>query len=285
MNIPSHELQAFRTTAQVLSFSAAAERIHITQSALSQRIQSLERRLGVTLFVRDRKATKLTEAGIRLLRYCQAKDHLESELIGDLIEAPAGGKLGGHLRIAAFSSVLHSVIMPALAPLLRDNPSIQFEFSMREMKDLPDVLMRGEADFVIMSRHYKKNNILAHNIGQERYVLIQSKTNPANNIYLDHDPEDKFTKLFFKTQGKEHLDINRSYVDDIDGIIKGVALGLGLGIVPCHLLRNDLPVRVVKSFKTMNSPVILHYFRQPYYSKLQEIVIGILRKDCGIYLK
>ncbi|HTM64510.1 MAG TPA: LysR family transcriptional regulator [Gammaproteobacteria bacterium] len=278
MHIPSHELQAFRATAQVLSFSKAAERIHITQSALSQRVQTLERRLGVTLFVRDRKSTKLTEAGIRLLRYCQTKDHLESELISDLIEAPAG-KLGGHLRVAAFSSVLHSVIMPALAPLLRDNPAIQFEFSMREMKDLPDVLIRGEADFVIMSSPYKKNNIMTHNIGQEHYVLIQSKSHPINNIYLDHDPEDKFTKLFFKKQGKESLDINRSYVDDIDGIIKGVELGLGQGIVPCHLLRDNLSVRIVKSFKTMNSPVILHYFRQPYYSKLQEVVIDILKKE------
>lgn len=283
MVISAHELQAFRMLAQKLNFSTAAENIHITQSALSQRIQSLERSLGLTLFVRDRKALRLTEAGIRLLRYCQTKDHLEAELLSDLV-APADGKLAGHVRVAGFSSVLHSVIMPALSPLLRENPAVQFEFTMHEMSELPDILMRGEADFVVMGHALQKSNVRAHVLGQERYVLIHSNRFPASNTYLDHDPNDKFTKLFFKSQGKHHPDLLRSYVDDIEGIINGVALGIGQGVVPSHLLRKELPVRIVKDFKAMNSPVVLNYFRQPYYSKLQNEVINMLKKNCGGYL-
>ena len=283
MDIPSHELQAFRMVAQVLNFSEAAERVHITQSALSQRIQSLERTLGLTLFVRDRKAIRLTEAGVRLLRYCQLKDHLEAELLNDLVEAP-DSKLGGYLRVAAFSSVLHSVIMPALAPLLRENPAIQFEFSMHELDELPDVLLRGEADFVVMDHVHQKPNLEVHILGHEQYVLIQSSRYPAKNIYLDHDPNDKFTKLFFKTQGKDNKELMRSYVDDITGVLNGVALGLGQGVVPSHLLHKGLPVRAIKGAKPMNIPVVLHYFKQPYYSKLQKITIETLKSNCAGYL-
>ncbi len=283
MVISAHELQAFRMLAQKLNFSTAAEHIHITQSALSQRIQSLERSLGLTLFVRDRKAIRLTEAGIRLLRYCQTKDHLEAELLSDLV-APADGKLAGHVRVAGFSSVLHSVIMPALSPLLRENPAVQFEFSMHEMSQLPDILMRGEADFVVIDHALQKSNVRSHVLGQEKYVLIHSSRFPVSNTYLDHDPNDKFTKLFFKSQGKHYPDLIRSYVDDIEGIINGVALGIGQGVVPSHLLRKEIPVRIVKDFKAMNSPVVLNYFKQPYYSKLQGEVVEGLRKGCAEYL-
>lgn len=283
MIISAHELQAFRILAQKLNFSTAAASIHITQSALSQRIQSLERSLGLTLFIRDRKAIKLTEGGIRLLRYCQTKDHLEAELLNDLV-APADGKLAGHLRVAGFSSVLHSVVMPALAPLLRDNPAVQFEFSMHEMSHLPDVLMRGEADFVVMDHAHQKDNVRHHILGHERYVLIQSTRFAVSNTYLDHDPNDKFTKLFFKSQGKHHQHLIRSYVDDIEGIIHGVMNGIGQGVVPSHLLKKEYPVRIVDTFKTMKTPVVLNYFSQPYYSKLQHTVIDALKNNCSTHL-
>ncbi|MBY0547621.1 MAG: LysR family transcriptional regulator [Candidatus Obscuribacterales bacterium] len=284
MDLPSHELQAFRTVAQTLSFSQAAERIHITQPALSQRIQSLEKSLGLTLFLRDPKGIKLTEAGLRLLRYCQIKDHLESELLSDLVTAP-DGKLGGRLTIAGYSSVLHSVIIPALAPLLRDNPAVQFAFRICQTDELIGMLERAEADFIVLDRTIEKSNIRNLQLGEEKYVLIQSKNFPVRDRYLDHDPTDRVTELFFKTQGAETPSFQRSYVEDIEGILQGVALGLGQGVVPRHLLSDTLPVRIAKGMKTMKMPVLLHYFRQSYYSNLQKTVIETLKLNCKEYLR
>jgi DNA-binding transcriptional LysR family regulator len=297
MDLASHELQAFRMVAQTLNFSTAAERIHITQPALSQRIQSLEKTLGLTLFVRDPKGIKLTEAGMRLLRYCQVKDHLESELLSDLVKAP-DGKLGGRLRIAGYSSVLHSVIMPALAKLLRENPAVHFEFSVHEMGELMGVLESGEADFVVMDHEIERANIQTLVLGQEKYVLIQSSQFPKRDVYLDHDPDDRFTETFFQTQNnhprrggvsppstKQKSTLSRCYVNDIDGILKGVALGLGQGVVPHHLLPKDLPIRIAKGLKPMNVPIVLHYFRQSYYSNLQKATIENLKRNCANYLR
>lgn len=280
MDLPSHELQAFRTVAQTLSFSTAAERIHITQPALSQRIQSLEKTLGLTLFVRDPKGVKLTEAGLRLLRYCQIKDHLESELLNDLVKAP-GGKLGGRLRVCGYSSVMHSVIMPALAPLIRENPAVQFEFSMREMGTLLAALERAEADFVILDHVIERNNIQSLVLGEEKYVLVQSKNYPVRDLYLDHDPDDRTTEMFFQKQETKKQDLPRCYVDDNTGILEGVALGLGQGVVPRHLLSKDMAVKVVKGMKVMTVPVVLHYFKQSFYSNLQKSTIEALKLNCS----
>ena len=284
MDLASHELQAFRMVAQTLNFSLAAERIHITQPALSQRIQSLEKNLGLTLFVRDPKGVKLTEAGLRLLRYCQIKDHLESELLSDLVKAP-DGRLGGRVRIAAYSTVLHSVVMPALAPLLRENPAVQFELNMREMGDLPGMLERAESDFVVMDRELERSNIQSVRLGEEKYVLIQSRNFPSRDVYLDHDPNDQTTEQFFKTQNEARPALLRSYVDDIEGILQGVELGLGKGVIPRHLLSDERPLRIAKGYKIMHVPVVLHYFRQSYYSNLQKAVIEALKLNCSKFLR
>lgn len=282
MNIPSHELQAFRMVATVCHFSKAAKRIHISQPALSQRIKNLERKLGVTLFIRDKKIVKLTTAGMRLLRFCQTKDNLELELLNDLVET-TDGKLSGHLRIAGFSSIMNSVLIPTIAPLLRDHQAIQFEFITQEMDQLPGLLMRGEADFVIMDYQYHHDSIKTQWLGQERYVLIQSKKYPLSNVYLDHHPNDQTTKLFLKSQGINYQHISRSYMNDINGVINGVTLGLGQGVVPMHLLQKKLHIKIIKNIKSMNTPIILHYFHQPYYSRLQKMVIEKL-KECQQYL-
>lgn len=286
MDLPSHELQAFRMVAQTLSFSRAAQRIHITQPALSQRIQSLEKTLALTLFLRDPSGVKLTEAGLRLLRYCQIKDHLESELLSDLVRAP-GGKLGGHLTIGGYSSVLRSVIMPALAPLLRENPDVHFEFKICQTTEIMDLLDRGESDFVILDEFVERSNLRTLLLGEERYVLVQSSTFPTKDRYLDQDASDRITELFFKKQGVKNVALQRSYVADIDGILAGVALGLGKGVVPRHLLKSHdsgKHVKEVKGMKSMRVPIVLHYFKQSYYTNLQKAVIEALKLNCKDFL-
>src|SRR3954452_21561821 len=120
MPLPAHQLDAFHAVAATGSFSKAATRLHVTQPALSQRIQQLESELKKRLFVRSPAGVTLTDAGSRLLRYCQVQRALEAELLGDLtVDGQAGGELelSGTVRIAAFSSVARSCVLPAIAPL------------------------------------------------------------------------------------------------------------------------------------------------------------------------
>ncbi len=126
MKITSHQLEAFFETAKRRSFSRAAAALNVTQSALSQRVANLEGDLGVTLFVRDPSGPVLTPAGETLLRHCQVTDALEQEVLGQLKSTT--DHLAGSVRVAAYSSVLRSKIVPSLAPLLRKHPSIQWQF-------------------------------------------------------------------------------------------------------------------------------------------------------------
>src|SRR5688572_17239087 len=101
-SLPSLQLDAFVAVAQTQNFSKAAEKLHITQSALSQRVMNLEAELNATLFIRDRTGVQLTELGQELLRYCQNKEALENEFLSKL-HAEKKTELSGEIRIGGFS--------------------------------------------------------------------------------------------------------------------------------------------------------------------------------------
>ena len=140
--LSSVQIESFMTLARELNFSRAAEALHITQPALTKRIQSLEETLGQALFVRLHGGLELTESGRVLQRYGATLEHREAELLASLV----GGEdetLGGFFRIASFSSALRSVIVPALGVLLRDNPRLACPIFKTEVNELHDWLSDG----------------------------------------------------------------------------------------------------------------------------------------------
>src|SRR5262245_52309900 len=145
MPIGSLQLEAFLAVAREGGFSAAARRLAITQSALSQRVLNLEDELGTALFVRAPGAVRLTEVGRRLLQYGLANEKLETELLEDLRTKSKAG-LRGHVRVAAFSSVMRSAVLPSLKPLLRAHPAVTVELKVAELRDIPALLRQGQVD-------------------------------------------------------------------------------------------------------------------------------------------
>lgn len=284
MSLPSLYLDAFLAVAKTEGFSSAAKQLNITQSALSQRIKNLEDELGLTLFIRTPTGANLTEHGKRLLRYCQTRDSMEEELIHDLNVSKAF-EITGTLKIASYSSILRSVLIPVLQPLLKKHPNILCEFICSGMPDLPGLLQRAEVDFIVMDYRFERANLQTAVIGQEKYVAIESKKgSERNDIFLDNDSEDRATEVFFKAQGGKAPKYRRSYFDDCYGIIDGVALGLGRAVMPAHLISNNTDIKVIKGYKPYTVDVVLHYYQQPFYSKLHQTIIDILTANAGGYL-
>lgn len=282
MKITAHQLAAFYETVKCRSFTRAAESLAVTQSALSQRIANLEADLEVTLFIRESSGPVLTSAGELLLRYCQVTDSLENEILGQLKSTT--NELRGSVRIAAYSSVLRSVIMPSLAGFLRIHPKIQCEFRSYEVADLAQVLKNAEADFIIADYHLNKNGVREHILGQEEYVIIESaKYASPSDLYLDHGPDDYATESFFKSQPGTQKSYRRSFMGDVYGILNGVELGLGRAVMSKHLLKGNSRVRMIKGYKRYFRDVTLNYFEQPYYSRLQTEIIKQLNSNTTAY--
>ena len=119
------DLLAFLAVARERSFTRAAAKLGLSQSAISQTVRGLEQRLGVRLLNRTTRSVAPTQAGERLLQNIGPKfDEMDVELaaLSELREKPAGT-----LRITAIEYAADTILMPALAKLLPKYPDIKVE--------------------------------------------------------------------------------------------------------------------------------------------------------------
>jgi DNA-binding transcriptional LysR family regulator len=120
-----NDLQAFLIVARERSFTRAAIKLAVSQSALSQTIRGLEDRLGLRLLTRTTRSVTPTDAGERLLRTLgPALDEINGELTA---MAALRDKPAGTIRLTATEDAAENLILPALTRLLPDYPDIKVE--------------------------------------------------------------------------------------------------------------------------------------------------------------
>jgi len=120
-----NDVLAFLAVARERSFTKAAAKLGVSQSALSHTIRELEARLGLRLLSRTTRSVAPTEAGERLLRAVGPRfDEINAELaaLSELREKPAGA-----IRITAGEHAADSILWPAVARLLPEYPDIRIE--------------------------------------------------------------------------------------------------------------------------------------------------------------
>lgn len=272
MSIHSDQLTAFSTLARLAHFSRAAEELGITQSALSLRIKKLEESLATTLFIRARSGALLTESGQELLRYASLKATLETEVSARISGDLRGSTRQGTIRVGGYSSIMRSVALKSLGALCKTNPRVFMKLVTRELEELPELLYRGEVDFLILDRKIEREGIEGILLGEEVNVLVRPKSLPFPvDVFLDHDERDQTTFHFLRAN-KNKSPYRRHYLDDIYGILDGVTLGLGRAVVSRHLLAKQKSIEIDPGFKALRTPVYLHYYEQPYYSQLHDLV-------------
>ncbi|MBC7683059.1 MAG: LysR family transcriptional regulator, partial [Ferruginibacter sp.] len=131
--------------ASLKSISRAADKLFLTQSAMSSRISTLEDELGVLLLDRRDKQFKLTTAGARFLVYAQRLLELQREVKAEM---GSGAPLAVSMRIGAIESVLHSWLIPWLEKLRRDQPGLELDLTVETTPILMDHIQRGTLDLV-----------------------------------------------------------------------------------------------------------------------------------------
>ena len=122
-----NDILVFIAVARERSFTRAAAKLGMTQSALSHTVRALEERLGVRLLTRTTRSVSPTEAGERLMQNVAPRlEEIEAEIaaVSDLGDKPAGT-----IRITAIDHVIDSVLWPRLAPILPQYPDLHVEMS------------------------------------------------------------------------------------------------------------------------------------------------------------
>ena len=131
------------------SFSQAAERLGVTQPAVSQQVRALEERLGKRLLDRSGRRVEPTEAGLALYRGAQRLLSLEGQLLDEL-DAADGGELGGTLQVGASTGPGSTVVPVLLCEFQKNNPGVSVSLSISDTQSVVERVAERELELGVV---------------------------------------------------------------------------------------------------------------------------------------
>ncbi len=204
MSLLSPQLDAFLAVVRQGTVQQAAKDLGLTQTGVTQRIRTLEGRLGTTLFTRSRRGMRLTTEAEALLRYCRAAMELEGEVLAQLQESGQVATI--QVRVAGPSSLMRSRVIPETSGLIKKFPELLFFFDLDDSENCATKLRAGQCDLAIMPRDSVAAEMDSKLLKDERYILVGSpnwKDRSVQEIVeqehiIDFDSRDKMTLSYLK---------------------------------------------------------------------------------------
>lgn len=173
-------VEAFYWVASLKSISRAAEKLYLTQSAMSSRIAKLEEELGVLLLDRSDKQFKLTGAGTRFLVHANRLLALQREAKADM---GAGIEVPVSIRIGAIESVLHSWLIPWLEQLRQEQPGLALDLTVETTPILMEQIQRGMLDLVFAVLPSSADGVRNHALAPMEMVFVGHPERHTQAVY------------------------------------------------------------------------------------------------------
>lgn len=245
-------LRALLAVARERSFTKAAAKLGVSQSALSHTVRDLEEQVGVRLLTRTTRSVSPTEAGERLLRTVGPRlDEIETEIaaLGELREKPAGT-----VRLTAIDYVIDTILWPKLVPLLGEYPDIHVEINIDY--GLSDIAKEGY-DAGVRGGEEIAKDMIAVRIGPDMSMAAVGAPSYFENRSEPKSPRDLVAhnciNLRLPTRGglyawefekgDEHLNVRVEGQLVFNGtyqMLNAALEGFGLAYVPEELARDHI---------------------------------------------
>ncbi|HET6534323.1 MAG TPA: LysR family transcriptional regulator ArgP [Actinoplanes sp.] len=254
------QLATFQAVIAEGSFEAAARALHVTPSAVSQRIKALEQDVGQVL-VRRAKPAAPTAAGEALVRFAGQVALLEREALA----AARGGLAGSRVRISVVVNAdsLHTWFLPALTRL----PDVLFDLHQDDQEYTAELLRAGTAMAAVTAQHVAVQGCRVERLGAMRYLpvavpslAVDFATTPV--ILLNR--KDHLQHQFLAAHTRRRLDPPVHYVPAAAAFVDAIRLGLGWALVPEQIARADIAAGRVMSLvpgRHLDVPLYWQYWR------------------------
>lgn len=169
------QLKTFEAVARRLSFSRAAEALHLTQPAVSKQIKELESQVGLPLFEQLGKKIYLTAAGQEMLSVSRniLQQFKEAEEVFDALK----GVSGGRLNLAVISGAIYFV-PHLLSEFCRRHPAIAVNLAVHNREDVLKELSENTADLAIIGRPPEELDTVSEPFAPHPYVIVAPASHP-----------------------------------------------------------------------------------------------------------
>lgn len=249
MDYPLKEIRVFVAIMEHGSFKAAARALHLSQPALTQRLQKLEERIGVRLIERSTRALAPTVVGRQFLPIAERMLHQVDRSLADLVDLAAGNT--GTVTVSSLISVAADILPGALRRFARERPDIGVRIIDDAEREIVAHVRRGEAEFGIdMQTAAPDPDILATPVLEDPYVLVCHADHPRTvDRPVRWDELDGMALITMGARsGTSRLvpstgdgggpgGASRYEVQHISTLIALIEAGLGAGIVPAMSIR------------------------------------------------
>jgi DNA-binding transcriptional LysR family regulator len=171
------QLRAFTTIAETGTFTAGAQRVHVTQAAISMQIRQLEMEVGAQLFIRAPRRVMLTEAGEVLLERARRILREHDAALAEIAEL--AGAEHGRLRIGSSSAMVSADLLPLILKELRGrHPRADISVSSGTSEALVGQILAGELDVAFVSLPVEARGIQTETLNRDELVAIASPRHP-----------------------------------------------------------------------------------------------------------
>ncbi len=266
MHVTLRQLNVFEAVARLLSYSRAAESLHLSQPAVSMQIRQLEDEIGLPLFDKLGRRIQLTEAGHELHRYSQGINRMLSE--AEEVMESLKGLNRGRLKVAVASTV--NYFAPRLlAAFSKTYPGVNLHLDVTNRKSLVRLLNENEADMVLMGQPPDSMELVTEAFMENPLVMIAPSGHPlaeekniglrrlANECFVMREPGSgtrQAMERFFLDQGMQ-LQVSMHMTRN-EAIKQSVRAGLGLSVVSRHTIELELETRRLVELDVQGFPII-----------------------------
>jgi len=243
------QLNTFVTVAEEGSFTRAAERLHVVQSAVSAGVRNLERELGAALFDRSTRKVQLTDAGIALLP--EARATLAASVAArEAVEQVCGGLRGTIALGTMQAQVWHAIdVSGVVAAFIADHPAVEVKIRQGSSSDMARQVRDGELDLALVALPGRGvPGVQLTPLAREPIVLAVPTGHPlAAHPDVDLATLGEQTLVDLPSGYGTRIAIDQSFADagvtrtvtyevnDIATMIEFIRNGLAVGMIPASL--------------------------------------------------
>jgi DNA-binding transcriptional LysR family regulator len=220
-------LQVFHTVARLLSFTKAAESLHMTQPAVTFQVRQLEEYFNTRLFDRTHNRISLTEAGTRVYEFADRIFELYAEMENAVRDMT--GEISGVLIIGASTTIAEYMLPALLGDFKKKYPDINVHLKVSNSDGIVHMVENNDIDLGVVEAPVMNKNLVVEECRKDRLVAIVSPQHPLSAKQKVRMPELLEAAYIDREEGSGTREVIQEYLTELGMNVSDVHVSMELG--------------------------------------------------------
>ena len=293
-------LQVFFTVARLLSFTKAAESLHMTQPAVTFQVRQLEEYFNTRLFDRTHNRINLTEAGSRVYGYAEQIFELYGEMENSVREMT--GEISGSLTIGASTTIAEYMLPSLLGDFKTRYPDINIHLKVSNTDGIVSMVENNTIDLGVVEAPVGNKNLVVEECKPDHLVAIVPPGHPeADREFLTYKDLVKYP-FICREEGSGTREVINEYLTSVSNgpddlkismelgspeAVKGaVEAGMGISVVSMVTIQKELKLGTLVAINlkpSLDRPFTVVHQKQKFRVRVMEELLEFAQNYCKVH--